>query len=115
MWISNPATDVGGTFGTASDIDLGTTYGNLEAAGDRDMYKIDLTAGQLYSFTYNGGIADGNDWEDPTTPGESIGVLRLYDSNHNLIAANVDYETGLTSSPTRRVHITSRSIRTKRP
>ena len=94
-WISNPATDVGGTFATASEIGLGTTYGNLEAAGDRDMYAIDVTAGQLYTFTYNGGIAAGSDWEDPTTPGESIGVLRLYDSNHNLIAANVDYETGL--------------------
>jgi len=93
VWISNPATDVGSTFATASEIGVGTTYGNLEAAGDRDMYAIDLTAGQFYSFTYSGGIAGSDDWEDPTTPGESIGVLRLYDSSGHIVAAGVNYET----------------------
>ena len=40
MWISNPATDVGSTFSaTAAEIGTGTTYGNLELAGDRDMYS----------------------------------------------------------------------------
>jgi serralysin len=95
IWISNPATDVGSTFDTATEIGLGTTYGNLEAAGDRDMYSIDLTAGGYYTFTYAGGIAGSSDWEDPTTPGESIGVLRLYDSEGNVVASGVDYETGI--------------------
>ena len=92
MWISNPATDVGSTFATATEIGTGTTYGNLELAGDRDMYSIDLTAGQLYSFTYAGGIA-GQPELDAQTPGESIGVLRLYDSSGNVVASGVNYET----------------------
>jgi serralysin len=96
IWISNPATDVGSTFETASEIDLGTTFGNLEAEGDRDMYSIELTAGEVYSFGYAGGVASGSDWELPNTPGENIGVLRLYDSDGNLVASNVNYDSGIT-------------------
>jgi hypothetical protein len=95
IWISNPATDVGGTIETALDADTGTTFGNLEAAGDTDVYEFNLTEGLVYTFTYAGGISGGDDWEDPTTPGESIGYLELLDADGNVIADALNYETGL--------------------
>jgi serralysin len=94
IWRSSAATDAPATLAGALTLNLGTTYGHLDVAGDRDMYKIELTAGQFYTFTYAGGIAGGGEYPD-YLPGESIGILRLYDANGVQISAAVNYETGL--------------------
>lgn len=93
VWAANLAHDAPGTFAGAVSIDPGTTYGFLETPGDTDMYRIDMTAGMVYSFGYAGGISSGGDWDDE--PGENIGYLELYDAGGNLISEAVNYETGL--------------------
>jgi Ca2+-binding RTX toxin-like protein len=94
VWTANAATDAPATMAGALNLTLGTTYGHLDTAGDRDMYKVQLTAGQFYTFTYAGGIAGSAEYPD-YMPGESIGILRLYDANGVEISAAANYETGL--------------------
>jgi Ca2+-binding RTX toxin-like protein len=94
VWTANPLTDAGATPATAVTIGLGTTYGHLNAPGDLDMYKVQLTAGLFYNFTYAGGIAGGGEYPNPVA-GDNIGILRLYDANGVQISAAVNYETGL--------------------
>jgi serralysin len=94
-WSPEAGHDAGATRATATTIGAGTTYANLEVAGDIDVYKIQVTEGMVYTFTYNGGISGGGDWDDE--PGESIGVLRLLDANGlTVIPPQVNYETGMT-------------------
>ena len=95
QWTSNLGSDAAETLAGAIEIGTGTTYGHLDAAGDKDMYKITLTEGNVYSFTYAGGISGGSDWEDPTTPGENIGIVRIFNEAGQQIAAAVNYETGV--------------------
>jgi Ca2+-binding RTX toxin-like protein len=95
QWSPDAAHDAGDTLGTAGTIEIGTNYGYLDTAGDLDLYAIQLTAGQVYTFTYNGGISSSGDWDDEA--GESLGVLALYDANGvNVAPPEVNYETGLT-------------------
>lgn len=94
MWSASAATDAPGALTGAVPIGLGTTYGHLNAAGDKDMYQLQLTAGQFYTFAYAGGIAGGAEYPNPV-PGDNIGILRLYDSNGVQLGAAVNYETGL--------------------
>jgi len=94
IWSASPSTDAPGTFAGAVEIGLGTTYSHLNAAGDLDMYKVELTAGLFYNFTYAGGIAGGSEYPNQA-PGDSIGILRLFDANGVQISAAVNYETGL--------------------
>ena len=75
IWTSNPAHDAGGTIATAEAIGPGTTYANLETAGDIDVYSVNLTQGMFYTFTYAGGIDSAADWDGAA--GESIGVIQL--------------------------------------
>ena len=91
IWTSNPAHDAGGTQATAQAITPGTTYANLETAGDVDVYSVNLTQGMFYTFTYAGGIDSAADWDG--APGESIGVIQLVDAAGNVLAENVDYES----------------------
>jgi serralysin len=93
-WVASAATDVPATLAGAVAIDVGTTYGHLNAAGDRDMYKVQMTEGQFYSFIYAGGIASGAEYPGQVA-GDNIGILRLYDANGVQISAAVNYETGL--------------------
>lgn len=99
VWTSSAATDAPATLSGALTATLGTTYGHLDAPGDLDMYKVELTAGQFYTFTYAGGIAGSGEYPD-YLPGENIGILRLYDAEGVEIAAAVNYETGLGFMPT---------------
>ncbi|RAK57234.1 M10 family metallopeptidase C-terminal domain-containing protein [Phenylobacterium deserti] len=94
MWTADPATDAPSTRAGALTIDVGTTYGHLDAAGDQDMYRVELDPGLFYTFTYAGGIASSAEYPGEL-PGESIGVLRLYDAEGNELSAAVNYETGL--------------------
>jgi Ca2+-binding RTX toxin-like protein len=94
VWTASAATDAPSTFAAAVAIDEGTTYGHLDTAGDLDMYKIELTAGLFYNFTYAGGIASGAEYPDQVA-GDNIGILRLYDANGMQISAAANFETGL--------------------
>jgi hypothetical protein len=98
MWQADAATDAPATIAGAVAIGLGTTYGHLNTAGDKDMYKVQLNAGEFYTFTYAGGIAGGSEYPNPVA-GDNIGILRLYDANGVQIAAAVNYETGLSLIP----------------
>jgi serralysin len=91
MWTANAAHDVPGTLAGAVTINLGTTFGSLEAPGDVDVYKISMTAGLVYSFGYAGGIASDTD----QGPGDSMALLELLDANGNVIASNINYESGI--------------------
>lgn len=73
QWSPVAAEDAGATIATAGSINVGTNYNYIDAVGDRDYYAVELVAGNLYNFTYNGGVAG-----EPVDPGESIGVLGLY-------------------------------------
>ena len=75
QWSPEAGHDAGSTIETAGSIQVGTNFAYLETAGDRDYYAIQLTAGQVYTFTYNGGIAS-----EAVNAGESIGVLGLYNA-----------------------------------
>ncbi|HET9429193.1 MAG TPA: M10 family metallopeptidase C-terminal domain-containing protein [Allosphingosinicella sp.] len=94
QWSPAPGHDAGNTIGGARAIGLGTNYEYLEMAGDRDYYAVELTAGNVYSFTYNGGIAS-----EAVNPGESIGVLGLYNATGGAVvglSVNTGGETTIT-------------------
>ena len=93
IWTSNPAHDAGDTIATAEAIGPGTTYANLETAGDIDVYSVNLTQGMFYTFTYAGGIDSAADWDGAA--GESIGVIQLVDAAGNVLAENVNYESAV--------------------
>lgn len=77
QWSPDAAHDAGSTRQTTTrSITVGTNYEYLEQPNDVDFYSIELKADTLYTFTYNGGIAAG----DPRGPGESVGVLGLYNA-----------------------------------
>lgn len=82
QWSPQAGHDAGNSIATAGSVAIGTNYEYFEVAGDSDYYAISLTAGQYYTFTFNGGVAAGiGDVANP--PGESIGVLGLYDAAGN--------------------------------
>jgi serralysin len=99
-WTASAATDAPATLAGALSLSVGTTtYGHLNVGGDLDMYKIQLTAGNFYNFTYAGGIASGAEYPNEVQ-GDNIGILRLYDENGVQITAAANYETGLGFIPT---------------
>ncbi|SFR96669.1 M10 family metallopeptidase C-terminal domain-containing protein [Sphingomonas jatrophae] len=93
VWSADPAKDAPATFAGAELIGAGTTFGFLDSAADVDTYRIDAKAGQLYTFTYAGGIAGSAELADPI-PGDNIGVIDIFDARGTLVASAVDYETG---------------------
>ncbi len=94
VWTASAGTDAPATLAGALSLDVGTTYGHLNAPGDLDMYRIEVTEGLFYNVTYAGGIAGSGEYPGEL-PGESIGVLRLYNEAGEEITAAVNYETGL--------------------
>jgi Ca2+-binding RTX toxin-like protein len=91
--IWSPGVDAPDSFAGAQALNLGANFAYLDAPGDADMYRIDVTAGQLYSFTYAGGISTADELANPV-PGESVGVLEIFDAAGNLVTDAVNYETG---------------------
>ena len=80
--------DVPGDSTTSSTIGIGGTInGSLEVEGDRDWYRINLTAGQSISVALNG--AGANPLEDP--------YLRIRDVSGNILYQNDDGGTGRNS------------------
>ena len=96
VWKPGDGPEVPGTIDSTETLNVGTNFGYLDAAGDKDVYRIDAVAGNVYTFTYAGGIGtNGADWSNPTRPGDSIGVLELLDSAGNVVSTAVNYETRL--------------------
>jgi Ca2+-binding RTX toxin-like protein len=95
VWTLEAGHDAGSTRATSTAISVGTTYGYIDTVGDSDVYKIELTAGKVYTFTYNGGVGGESDFNGAV--GESIGVLRLLNADGTTaVDYTVNYETGLT-------------------
>lgn len=94
VWSADPAHDTGGTLATATTIGTGTTYEYLNTATDLDMYKVEVSEGMVYAFSYSGGISGGGDFDGE--PGENIGIIELFNSSGQLIASNLNYESSLT-------------------
>jgi len=80
--------DVPGDSSTNVNLLVGNTYdGELEVLGDTDWIRVELVAGQRYAISMDGSGA--NPLIDP--------LVRLYDSNGNLVAENDDGGTGRNS------------------
>ncbi|AHE55184.1 hypothetical protein NX02_17550 [Sphingomonas sanxanigenens DSM 19645 = NX02] len=95
VWEQDPAKDAPDTIEGAEVLTPGeTTFGYLDSATDIDLYQITAEAGKVYSFTYAGGIAGAAELGDPF-PGENIGYVSVYDSEGNLVADGLNYETGV--------------------
>jgi len=67
----------------------GTTFGFIEESGDKDVYKVTLTAGTFYTFEVAGG-ADYNTDYSAVPAGELDTRLRVYDADGNQLALNDD-------------------------
>ena len=86
------STDVLASIGTAVEIGLGTTFGNLDVVGDNDYYAIQVTAGMVYSFGYAGGVWGAADRNGEA--GENLARITLYDAAGNQLSTNFNYESG---------------------
>jgi hypothetical protein len=77
--------DIPASIATTASVAVGGTVNNsLEAVGDHDWFRIQLTAGQTISVSLNGVTLD-----DP--------ILRIRDLNGNILFQNDDGGTGLDS------------------
>lgn len=77
---ANSLTDTARPFGTLAV--GGSSTGNLEATGDHDLFRVQLTAGTAYSLTLQGTSGGGGTLEDP--------YLRLRDSTGTVIGESDD-------------------------
>lgn len=87
------STNVAASLATAATISVGTTYGNIDFAGDNDYFKIDVTAGQVYTFAYSGGVWGAGDYNGE--PGENLATLTLYSATGASLGSNLNYESGV--------------------
>lgn len=93
FWTADPATDAPGSLADAVEIQEGeTTFGHIASPTDVDVYAIDLTQGQFYTFSYSGGVATSGEFGEP---GGSVATVELLDANGNVIASNVNFESGV--------------------
>ena len=87
----SPEADVGATTTGAPSLVLGTNYGNIESTTDADTFQFDVAAGTFYTFSYSGGIVG----DDRGEAFGNIARLDLLDGSGNLIATNLNFESGL--------------------
>ena len=93
QWSPDPALDAPNSLATTFELEEGANYAYLDSATDADMYRVEVEAGQVYTFTYAGGISGADDWDDE--PGENIGRVRVFDDEGNQISSALNYETGV--------------------
>ena len=91
QWSPEAGHDAGNSLATTATISVGTNYNYFEAAGDSDYYAITLTAGEFYTFTFNGGVAS-----EPVDPGESIAAMVLYNSSGTAVTSFLYSSSGET-------------------
>ena len=95
--IWSPETDVPGStnvlasIGSAVEISLGTTFGNLDVEGDNDYFALDVRAGMVYSFGYAGGVWGAADRNGEA--GENLATLSVYNAAGTLLSSNFNYES----------------------
>jgi hypothetical protein len=105
--------DFGNTPATATVVAVGTAVsGKIETAGDRDMFKLQLTAGKLYSFAMQGlddsgrvrdmGInllgTDGSLYDGRQLgPSNSYSYIPSVSGTYYVTAGVADYLTGVVS------------------
>ncbi|MFB0610731.1 M10 family metallopeptidase C-terminal domain-containing protein [Aurantiacibacter poecillastricola] len=92
-WTQDATDDAPASFATTFELAVGTNYAYVDDIDDVDVYTLNVSAGQLYSLTYAGGVSGAADWDGE--PGENIGVLQLYDGAGNLLAENLNYESAV--------------------
>lgn len=68
--------DTGGNDGN------GTFTGSIDFSGDTDRFEVTLTAGVMYEFALEGSSVDKGTLSDP--------VIKLFDSNDNLVGSDDD-------------------------
>jgi serralysin len=88
------STNVLNSLGSAQTISVGTNYGNIDFTADNDYFKIDLAAGEVYTFSYAGGVASQSDYNGE--PGENVGTITLYNANGAQLGTHVNYESAVT-------------------
>lgn len=86
------STNVLASLPTAATIGVGTYYGNLDVINDNDYYKINVVAGQVYTFNYSGGVSGAADRNGEY--GENLARLTLYNSAGTSLSTNFNYESG---------------------
>ncbi len=82
--------DYGNTTATAGVASVGTTHGELETNGDSDWLKIDVQAGNTYTFDVRGNSSSGGTLNDPS--------LVLRDATGAEVDSDDDSGSGLDSS-----------------
>ncbi|MES2903493.1 MAG: M10 family metallopeptidase C-terminal domain-containing protein [Pseudomonadota bacterium] len=87
------STNVLASLPTAATLGLGTYYGNIDASGDNDYFRIDVVAGQTYGFVFAGGAASNAEF---STAGNTAATLSLYTSTGALIGSNLNFESSVT-------------------
>jgi serralysin len=91
--IWSPDADAPATTAGAFAIEEGvTTFGHIASTSDIDTYKIDLTAGMFYTFSFSGGVATAAELGEA---GSVEAKLELLDANGQVISTNTSLESGL--------------------
>lgn len=84
--------DVLASLPSAEALGVGTYYGNIDTAGDNDYFAINVTAGQVYTFTLAGGAASN---AELSTPGNTAATLTLYNAAGISLGSNLNFESSV--------------------
>ncbi len=86
------STNVLASLPTAAALGLGTYYGNIDTSGDNDYFAVNVTAGQVYTFTFAGGAASNPEF---STPGTTAATLTLYNAAGQSFGSNLNFESSV--------------------
>ena len=93
QWSPDAAHDAPDDLSTTFELTVGTNYGYIDVAGDQDVYAVQVTAGQVYAFSYSGGVSGPGDFDGES--GENLAYLDIFDANGNFLGSNLNYESGI--------------------
>jgi serralysin len=97
----SPETDVPGSTNvlaslpTAVSIGVGSYYGNIDATGDNDYFKIDVEAGYVYSFVLANGAATNAELS-VAGAGNAAARFFMYDAAGNQLGTTFAFDNSLT-------------------